>query len=259
MCIRDSNKNVVQMKSVALPQYGTGDALTPEWEGSIRDPIDASEAKYLPKIPSIPISTNQGEKILATLSDTGVKFSNNLFSGSLNDCRLDLLVQTAIRERHPVHDIVGKIEGSEQAGRAIVIAAPRNSVSYGATYPSFGTVILLSLIQLYQEMVYKFDWKPLRNIYFISFGGSEFNEAGATELMEKRRAALKSEVYAMIDVGQIGIWDDSNDLGIQCHPLLADLFQKNTTSRKFNVKVDNVHQFGDWTPYLCLLYTSRCV
>lgn len=22
------------------------------------------------------------------------------------------------------------------------------------------------------------------------------------------------------------------------------------TSRKFNVKVDNVHQFGDWTPYL---------
>ncbi|QHS76563.1 Tre1p [Saccharomyces paradoxus] len=246
----EDNKNVVQMKSVALPQYGTGDALTPEWEGSIRDPIDASEAKYLPKIPSIPISTNQGEKILATLSDTGVKFSNNLFSGSLNDCRLDLLVQTAIRERHPVHDIVGKIEGSEQAGRAIVIAAPRNSVSYGATYPSFGTVILLSLIQLYQEMVYKFDWKPLRNIYFISFGGSEFNEAGATELMEKRRAALKSEVYAMIDVGQIGIWDDSNDLDIQCHPLLADLFQKNTTSRKFNVKVDNVHQFGDWTPYL---------
>ncbi|CAI4867370.1 CBM_collapsed_G0057460.mRNA.1.CDS.1 [Saccharomyces cerevisiae] len=121
------NKDVIQMKSVALPQYGTGDALTPEWEGSIRDPIDATEAKCLPKIPSIPISANQGDKILAILSDTGVKFSNNLFSGSLNDCRLDLLVQTAIRERHPVHDIVGKIEGSEQAGRAIVIAAPRNS------------------------------------------------------------------------------------------------------------------------------------
>lgn len=244
------NKDVIQMKSVALPQYGTGDALTPEWEGSIRDPIDATEAKCLPKIPSIPISANQGEKILAILSDTGVKFSNNLFSGSLNDCRLDLLVQTAIRERHPVHDIVGKIEGSEQAGRAIVIAAPRNSVSYGAMYPSFGTVVLLSLIQLYQEMLYKFDWKPLRNIYFISFGGSEFNEAGATELMEKRTEALKSEIYTIIDVGQIGIWDDSNNLEIQCHPLLVDLFQKNMTSRKFNVKVDNVHQFGDWTPYL---------
>ncbi|CAI4038935.1 hypothetical protein SMKI_06G2870 [Saccharomyces mikatae IFO 1815] len=244
------NKDVVQMKSVALPQNGTGDALTPEWEGPLRDPIDVSEAKYLPKIPSIPISNNQGEKILSKLSDTGVKFSNHKFSGSYNDCRLDLLIQTAIRERHPVHDIVGKIEGSEQAAKAIVISAPRNSVSYGAMYPSFGTVILLSLIQLYQEMVYKFDWKPLRNIYFISFGGSEFNEAGATELMEKRTEVLKSEIYAMIDVGQIGIWDDSNDLDIQCHPLLADLFQKNMTSRKFNVEVNNVHQFGDWTPYL---------
>ncbi|CAI4052982.1 Tre1p SKDI_16G1010 [Saccharomyces kudriavzevii IFO 1802] len=244
------NKNVVQTRSVALPQNGTGDALTPDWEGSMRDPINAAESEYLPKIPSIPISTNQAEQILATLSETGVKFPNNIFSGSSDDCRLDLVVQTAIRERHPVHDIVGKIEGSEQSAKAIVISAPRNSVSYGATYPSFGTVVLLSIIQLYQEMVYKFDWKPLRNIYFISFGGSEFNEAGATELMEKRTEALKSEIYTMIDVGQIGIWDDSNVLDIQCHPLLADLFQKNTTNRKFDVKVDNIHQFGDWTPYL---------
>ncbi|EJS41393.1 YPL176C [Saccharomyces arboricola H-6] len=244
------NKDVVQMKSVAQPQSGTGDALAPEWEGSIREPLDALEAEYLPKIPSIPISYNQGEKILAKVSDTGVKFSNNIFSGTGNDCRLDLLVQTAIRERHPVHDIVGKIEGSEQAAKAIVISAPRNSISYGAMYPSFGTAILLSLVELYQEMVYKFDWKPLRNIYFISFGGSEFNEAGATELMEKRSEVLKSEIYTIMDVGQIGIWDDSNVLDIQCHPLLADLFQKNGTSHKLDLKVSNVHQFGDWTPYL---------
>ncbi|CAI4052687.1 hypothetical protein N7582_005536 [Saccharomyces uvarum] len=244
------NKNVIQMKSVALPQNGTGDALTPEWEGAIRDPIEVADAECLPKIPSIPISTDQGEKILSTLSDTGVKFSNNLFSGSANDCLLDLLVETATRERHPVHDIVGKIEGSEQDGKAIVISAPRNSVSFGATYPSFGTVVLLSLIQLYQEMVYKFDWKPLRNIYFISFGGSEFNEAGATELMEKRAEVLKSEIYTIIDVGQVGIWDDSSVLDVQCHPLLSDLFQKNGTSRGLDVKVDNIHQFGDWTPYL---------
>lgn len=244
------NKDVVQMKSVALPQNGTGDALTPEWEGSIRDPIDVDDARYLPKIPSIPISTNQGEKILSTLSDTGVKFSNNLYSGSPNDCLIDLLVETATRERHPVHDIVGKIEGSEQNGMAIVISAPRNSVSFGTTYPSFGTVVLLSLIQLYQEMVYKFDWKPLRNIYFISFGGSEFNEAGATELMEKRAEVLKNEIYTLIDVGQVGIWDDSNILDVQCHPLLADFFQKNGTSRGLDVQVDNIHQFGDWTPYL---------
>ncbi|CAI1786436.1 hypothetical protein SEUBUCD646_0P01120 [Saccharomyces eubayanus] len=244
------NKDVVQMKSVALPQNGTGDALTPEWEGSIRDPIDVDDARYLPKIPSIPISTNQGEKILSTLSDTGVKFSNNLYSGFPNDCLIDLLVETATRERHPVHDIVGKIEGSEQNGMAIVISAPRNSVSFGTTYPSFGTVVLLSLIQLYQEMVYKFDWKPLRNIYFISFGGSEFNEAGATELMEKRAEVLKNEIYTLIDVGQVGIWDESNILDIQCHPLLADFFQKNGTSRGLDVQVDNIHQFGDWTPYL---------
>ena len=135
--------DVVQTKSVAIPQYGTGDALTPGWYGSATaNEIDPNDSKSLSHIPSLPISHNQGKKLLSFLGDEGVKFENGIFSGKLDKVQIDLEVEHAIRDHHAVDDIIGKLEGREQNDKAIIIGASRNSVSYGSTYPNYGTCLL---------------------------------------------------------------------------------------------------------------------
>ena len=248
------NNDLIQQVPVALPQFGTGDILTPGYNSPLIDEIDISDAKNVPKIPILPLSYNQGQEILKRLQNYGIKFRDNQYSGTVgpNAVKIELKVDIAVKERQPVFDIIGKIEGREQDDKAIVIAASRNSINYGARYPGFGTSVLLSLIQLCQEMKYKYDWKPLRNIYFISFGGNEFNYAGATELIEERLTALRDEAYSFIDITQLGMWDDDSarDINIQTHPLLNNFYRNVIPTHGFNVNIEHVQQYGDWIPYL---------
>lgn len=252
--ISDGDQDLIQQVSVSLPQFGTGDILTPGYSGPLIDVIDVSEAKYIAKIPILPLSFIQGQKILKYFQNDGIQFEDNEYSGGsdpLDGIKVDLKVDVAFKERQPVFDIIGKIEGREQDDKAIVIAASRNSVNYGARYPGFGTSVLLSLIQLCQEMKYKYDWKPLRNVYFISFGGNEFNYAGATELIEERTRVLRDEVYSFIDISQLGVWDDSaKDINIQTHPLLNNFYRNVIPTHGFNINIEHIQQYGDWIPYL---------
>ncbi|CCD27310.1 Tre1p NDAI_0K01190 [Naumovozyma dairenensis CBS 421] len=244
------NKDIVQMRSVGIPQYGTGDALTPGWFGSAKDEINANDSKTIPHIPSLPISRAQGEKLLSLIPNNGVQFEDSEFSGHIGDTRLNMQVENAVRDHQTIRDIVGKYDGGEQTDKAIIIGASRNSINHGAMYPNTGTALLLSLLQLFQEMKYKYDWKPLRNIYFISFGGNELNYAGSTELMEQRLNAMKDEVYTYVDISQLAIWDDEKKLNIQAHPLLHDFFQNTESRQGFEVSVEHIQQYGDWIPFL---------
>ncbi|CAI5097061.1 CRE_HP_G0126050.mRNA.1.CDS.1 [Saccharomyces cerevisiae] len=254
------NIDVVQSKPVGLPQYSTGDASGLNWDGS---PVEEKDHKFWRQthIPTIPISTRQGKELLSRLSSGGVTVddgnSDRSNSGKMGDVLIDVDLQTNVREKHFIPNIVGKIEGREQSDKAIIIAASRNSINFGTTYPNFGTAALLSIVQLFQEVKYKFGWKPLRNIYFISFGGTEFNYAGSSELVEQRLTPLKDEIYSLIDISQLGIpfaekyenGKTKGELSIETHPLLKKFFNRNAHGN-FDISVDNVQHYGDWTPFL---------
>lgn len=246
----EGSKKCIQRKSVALPQYWTGDALTPGWEGYLLNGISSKLSKTLPKIPTIPITYEDGKTLLDKLSNDGVKFDNGCYSGMVDDINMDMKLNVNVKERHVVSDVVGKIEGREQTDKAIIIATSRDSSSYGAQYPAYGTAMMLSLMQLLQEIKYKYDWKPLRNIYFISFGGSEFNYAGSTELLGQRLMALKEEIYAVVDISQVGIQNNEMKLNVQAHPILQSFFKSEGLKNKFEVNVSNVKQYGNWSPFM---------
>lgn len=135
------NIDIVQPKPVGLPQYSTGDALTPGWFGSVVDEIEAKDSKSLAHIPTVPISSRQGQELLSHLSSDGITFHDdndeNRNSGKMGDLVVDLDLETNVRERHSICDIVGKIEGREQTDKAVIIAASRNSINSGAAYPQF--------------------------------------------------------------------------------------------------------------------------
>lgn len=242
------NKDVIQQRPVGIPQFWAGDALHPGPSESFATQVDIEHSKTIPKIPTIPLSWNQGSTLLSLLSDDGVKFGHP--SGKLGDVLIDMKLEVAVREEQFAVDIIGKVEGREQNDKAIIIAASRTSTNNGAIYPSFGTTMLLSLLQMFQQLKYKYDWKPLRNIYFISFGGTEFNFAGSAELMKQKVAKLKDEVYSVLDISQLGIDSDDKRIQVQAHPLLHQFFGSEIEHMGFDVALEHVQQYGDWTPFM---------
>lgn len=231
----NDNNDIVEKRSVALPQYGLGNPLKPSWD---RNPADPNSPQARPSIPSIPISNKQGNELLSLINDKSVSVTASL------------KVDAVIKEEQPIVDIIAKINGNEQADRSIIIMASRNSIDNGAAYPNSGTASLLSLVQLMQELRYKFNWEPLRSIYFISIGGSEFNSAGAAELIKEKYQSIIDGVYSIIDISEFNVWDSSKELNIETHPLLFSLFNEEEVKRGYNLDVHSVHHYGDWVPYL---------
>lgn len=244
----NGNKNILQMKSAGLPQYATGDILTPGYYGSKVNGISPADSKLLTNIPIVTLTRKQGEILMSKLSRTGLLYKDGQYSGNINDLRIDLKSRTVEKRRQPLYNIIGRIDGREQNDKAIIIGSARTVHGPGASYPNFGTATLMNLAEILQNLKYRFNWRPLRTIYFASFGGSEFNFAGSTEQVELDMLPIHDGVYAYLDISQLGLTDEIN---IQTNPLITKLFDKEAKyMRTFNVSTCPIQQYGDWIPFL---------
>ncbi|AET38103.1 uncharacterized protein Ecym_2370 [Eremothecium cymbalariae DBVPG len=247
------DKDAIQRRPVGMSQYGTGDVLTPGWSSNLLLKHALNESPLLPKIPVIPISVNQASEIKNHLYVDGKAeiFENGWSSGVLNTVKIDMKVAPIEKYEQPSWNIVGKIEGNEQNEKGIIIGAARDSTGPGASYPNFGQMMLLSLVELFQEVKYKYDWKPLRNIYFFSYDGSMYNSIGATELLESDRLRFQKEIYSVVDISQLGLQPDgSKIIDIQANPLVQDLFTNEPDKHGFQLNVRDIQQCGDWSPLM---------
>lgn len=71
----NDNNDIVEKRSVALPQYGLGNPLKPSWD---RNPADPNSPQARPSIPSIPISNKQGNELLSLINDKSVSVTASL-------------------------------------------------------------------------------------------------------------------------------------------------------------------------------------
>ncbi|SCU82558.1 LADA_0C06282g1_1 [Lachancea dasiensis] len=241
----------VQRISVQNFRYSMGDPLTPGWSSTLANRLALSKSTIIPQIPTIPISRRQAEAIKLLFSEEqGVRYENGWFSGGPDEVLVNFSLEPTERAEHAHWSIVGKIEGREQNDRAIIISAARDAACTGSTYPNYGTATLLSLVQLFQQTKYKFGWKPLRNIYFISYDASQYGHAGATELLESEAHKIREEIYSILDISQLGIDPDSPRLDIQSHPMLSKFFENENSKMGLEIQVRDIQQFGDWSAYL---------
>lgn len=65
---------------MSLSQFGTGDILTPGYNGPLLDKINVLDAKYMARIPILPLLFNQSQKILKYFQKDGIKFEDNEYS-----------------------------------------------------------------------------------------------------------------------------------------------------------------------------------
>lgn len=228
------NMESLQREPVAFSHKFPGNMVLPGIQSSKfleeGDNIDQllNEGGVMPKIPSLPIKWKDFVTIMQELSQgDGIKvpewdisIKGQKVTVTADASNHEILLQNKLTQM-PAKDmwtVVGKLQGSEQDSFSIVIGASRDSSCYGAMEGS-GTAILLELINVFNEMSRSMFWRPLRTIYFVSYTGSKYNFAGATNFAIRNSEFFRRDVYSFIDLDDI---IQGDDLVISADPL----FQK---------------------------------
>ena len=203
------NSSTIQRGSLLTTSF-TGDPLTPfepalplDGKKKIKrlDPKDAQ----LHTIPVTPISYGEAEKILSQMSGQpvpqswqgGLPFTYRIEGGqSLTvrlkvDQKIDFVRAT---------NVIGTLKGSETPNEWIILGCHLDSWGYGATDPSSGTAMLLSLSETLGKLKEN-GYAPKRSILIAHWDAEEHGVIGSTEWVEQMRDQLnaKGVVYMNFD------------------------------------------------------------
>lgn len=181
-----------------------GDPLTPGWastEGAKR--IPESEAEILPKIPMVPLSGADGREILKRLRGPetpqawhgGLPVAYRAGDGSTR-IHLDVQMENKVT---PIWDVIGKIPGSEEPEKTVILSNHHDAWVYGAVDPASGTATMLETARSLGELL-KQGFRPRRTIILGNWDAEEYTLTGSTEWGEEHEADLKKNAVICMNV-----------------------------------------------------------
>ena len=215
--------SAIQRGSVQFLSAGPGDPSTPGYastKGARRVP--RGSASNMAKIPSLPISYGEAEKILARLDGPNVPdgfqgalpFAYHVGPGEAK-VRMEVNNDYAIR---PIWNVVTTIRGSEEPDRWVVCGNHRDAWTYGARDPNSGSATSLEMGRAFGAAV-KSGWRPKRSIVICSWDAEEYGLVGSTEWGEDQEKTLPGKVVAYLNLDSaVG----GTELGIAGTPSLRD-------------------------------------
>ena len=181
-----------------------GDPLTPGWastEGARR--IPQSESKILPKIPMVPLSAADAREILARMRGPAAPRS---WRGGLpvryrvggDNVRIHMALEME-NTVTPIWDVIGKIVGSEEPEKSVILSNHHDAWVYGAVDPSSGTATMLETARALGELL-KEGFRPRRTIILGSWDAEEYTLTGSTEWGEEHEAELMKNAVVCLNV-----------------------------------------------------------
>lgn len=215
------NPTAVQRGSVQYLSFYPGDPTTPGYPAY--ENSDRTEGGNIPKIPSLPISWANAERLLEEIGDIYLgsdSYGRKRVSGKVSDTHVRLVnhVDTKIT---PIWNTMASIPGHIK-NEVVVIGCHRDAWVMGAADPTSGTISLHEIIRGFGALLRK-GWKPLRTIVFASWDAEEYGLIGSTEWGEDFPSWIAEHVvaYLNVDVSVAGSrWTAS------ASPSLAHLFKK---------------------------------
>ncbi|KAI0638366.1 Zn-dependent exopeptidase [Trametes polyzona] len=188
------NPTSVQRGSVQYLSLYPGDPTTP---GTPAYPnATRTEGENIPKIPSLPISWLDAQKLLKEISghslDDAFKLDGKT---SARDVKLVNHVHNRIM---PIWNTMGVIPGHIH-NETVIIGNHRDAWVMGAVDPTSGTVTLHEIVRGFGALVRQ-GWRPLRNIVFASWDAEEYGLIGSTEWAEDFPDWIAKTVVAYINV-----------------------------------------------------------
>ncbi len=195
--------SAIQRGSVQYLSLQPGDPSTPGGIASTSSAkrITRDQMTNVPKIPSLPISYREAEKLLRALGgprvpDTwqgGLPFSYHVGPGG-TAVEMSVDMDEGLK---PIYNVVARVPGT--GDQVLVVGNHRDAWTPGAVDPNSGTAAMLEAARALGAAV-KAGWKPKRTILFCSWDAEEYGLVGSTEWAEDNAAMLGAKAVAYLNV-----------------------------------------------------------
>lgn len=193
----------LQRGSVQFLSMQPGDPSTPGGEPSVAGAkrITRDQMTNVPKIPSLPISYREAEKLLRNLGGPrvpndwqgGLPFSYHVGPGGAA-VEMDVQMDEGLK---PIYNVIAKIPGT--GDQMVVVGNHRDAWTPGAVDPNSGTAAMLEAARGLGAAV-KAGWKPKRTILLCSWDAEEYGLVGSTEWTEEHAAMLQAKAVAYLNM-----------------------------------------------------------
>ncbi|KDR83893.1 hypothetical protein GALMADRAFT_236364 [Galerina marginata CBS 339.88] len=214
------NPSSIQRGSVQYLSSYPGDPTTPGYPAY--PDAKRTEGSNIPTIPSLPLSWENAQKLLAEIDSL---YSLNtdrqkVLSGKPSERRVRLVnhVDTKVT---PIWNVMASIPGHIK-NEVVVIGCHRDAWVMGAADPTSGTVSLHEIIRGYGALLRK-GWKPLRTIVIASWDAEEYGLVGSTEWGEDFAPWISDHVVAYLNVD---VSVSGSRFNVAGSPSLAHLIKK---------------------------------
>ena len=242
------NPSTIQRGSLLTTDF-TGDPLTP-FEPAL--PLDGKEKieridpenAQLHTIPVSPIGYGEAEKILSQMNGDpvpqswqgGLPFTYRLQGGSSLTVRLKVDQKIDFVR---ATNVIGMLKGTDAPDEWIILGCHLDSWGFGATDPSSGTAMLLSLSQTLGKLKDE-GYSPKRSILIGHWDAEEHGVIGSTEWVEQMRKELnaKGVIYMNFDGAVSG-----KGFGASSAPTLKKLLVEASKDVKYPYTDQSLYDF----------------
>ncbi|XP_026441044.1 probable glutamate carboxypeptidase LAMP1 [Papaver somniferum] len=189
---------------------GAGDPSTPGWAStdSACERLSTDEIERrgeVPSIPSLPISSDDGEFILSAM---GGKVAKDDWQGDSNAPIYRIgpgpgILNLTYQGNYvisKIENVIGVIEGVEEPDRFVILGNNRDAWTFGGVDPNSGTAVLLDIARRLGKLQ-KNGWRPRRTIMLCNWDAEEYGLIGSTEWVEENREMLASRAVAYLNIG----------------------------------------------------------
>ncbi|MGE0456299.1 MAG: M28 family metallopeptidase, partial [Vicinamibacteria bacterium] len=196
--------SAIQRGSVQFLSLGPGDPSTPGWPSTANAKrVTRDKMETVPRIPSLPISYGEAEKILRHLGGPnvpsgwqgGLPFAYHVGPGV---AAVAMVVQMDDGIK-PIYDVVARIPGSAEPEKLVILGNHRDAWTHGAVDPNSGTAAMLETARGLAAAL-KAGWKPRRTILLASWDAEEYGLVGSTEWAEDKAVELSKNAVAYVNL-----------------------------------------------------------
>jgi N-acetylated-alpha-linked acidic dipeptidase len=196
--------SAIQRGSVQYLSIQPGDPSTPGGVPSIAGAtrIGRERMNNVPRIPSLPISYQEAEKILRHLAGPrvpddwqgGLPFSYHVGPGAAA-VAMDVRMDEGLK---PIYNVIATIKGRNEPEKLVVLGNHRDAWTHGAVDPNSGTAAMLEMARGFGAALAA-GWAPARTIVIASWDAEEYGLVGSTEWAEEQAADLQKHAIAYLN------------------------------------------------------------
>ena len=194
----------IQRGALSYDFMFAGDPLTPGYASLPGAPrIPESESVQIPRIIAVPLSYRDAEPLLRALGGPAapadwqgaLPFTYHVGAGPAT-VRVKVDMDGATR---PIWVVEGRIRGTEEPDKYVVLGNHRDAWAFGAVDPSSGTATQLELSRVLGGLARE-GKRPKRSIVFASWDAEEWHLTGSTEWGEQFASDLQRNAIAYLNV-----------------------------------------------------------